>query len=64
MAYGDGTFITNKSGSVTLQKYYGIDETGKKYIKNLPQKIKLPQKKWLVNMNSLLFPQIVLKLKR
>ena len=33
MAYGDGTFITNKSGSVTLQKYYGIDETGKKIYK-------------------------------
>ena len=44
MAYGDGTFITNKSGSVTLQKYYGIDETGKKIYKKFTAKNKTTAK--------------------
>lgn len=33
MSYGDGTFVKNKSGSITLQKYYGIDRNGKKIYK-------------------------------
>lgn len=40
MAYGDGTFISNKSGSVTLQKYYGIDGAGKKIYKKFTAKNK------------------------
>ena len=40
MAYGDGTFILNKSGSVTLQKFYGVDNNGKKVYKKFTAKNK------------------------
>ena len=40
MAYGDGTFIYNKSGSVTLQKFYGTDNHGKKIYKKFTAKNK------------------------
>lgn len=40
MAYGDGTFILNKSGSVTLQKFYGVDNNGKKIYKKFTAKNK------------------------
>ena len=40
MAYGDGTFVFNKSGSVTLQKYYGKDAYGKKIYKRFTAKNK------------------------
>lgn len=44
MAYGDGTFIINKSGSVTLQKFYGTDHSGKKIYKKFTAKNKTAAK--------------------
>lgn len=44
MAYGDGTFITNKSGSVTLQKFYGTDSFGRKIYKKFTAKNKTAAK--------------------
>lgn len=44
MAYGDGTYITNKSGTITLQKYYGTDVNGKKIYKKFTAKNKTAAK--------------------